>query len=260
MGKRKDRIMEKINRGPFQGVLNIIRFNWHFFVLAGLSIGVALFIQVLFPPPFSTLIFLGGILIAVTTAISLAVSYYVYDVSDLYQLTWLLPNQQHQILTINAGFDETSAFIQQKCAPQHLTIADFYDPQLHTEISIQRARKAYPPPTTTISVQSQQLPFASHSFDKTISILAAHEIRDTAERIQFFKELARVTQPNGQIIITEHLRDWSNFWAYTIGFLHFHSRATWLQTFEGAHLSLQQEIKTTPFIHTFILTPNGSTS
>ena len=252
--------MEKITRSPFQGVLNIIRFNWHFFIFAILAIGAALLLHKVFPPPLSTLVFLGGFLTAITTVISLAVSYYVYDVSDLYQLTWLLPNQQHKILTINAGFDETSAFIQQKCAPQHLTIADFYDPQLHTEASIQRARNAYPPPKTTISVQSQQLPFSSQSFDKTISILAAHEIRNPAERIQFFKELARVTKPNGQIIITEHLRDWRNFLAYTIGFLHFHSRATWLQTFEGAHLSVQQEIKTTPFIHTFILTPNGSTS
>ncbi len=250
----------EINRSPFQGVLNIIRFNWPFFLSASIAIGAALSLYGYFPAPLSTLIFLGGIIAASATLLSLIVSYYIYDVSDLYQLTWLTANDQHKILTINAGFDETSILIQQKCAPNHLTIADFYDPTLHTEASIQRARKAYPPPSATISVKSQQLPFAKHHFDKTISILAAHEIRDPVERIQFFKELVRVTQPHGQIIITEHLRDWNNFLAYTIGFLHFYSRAPWLHTFKAANLNLQQEIKTTPFIRTFILTPHGTAS
>lgn len=249
----------EITRSPFQGVLNIIHFNWHFFVLAGIGVSIALLGNGLFPVAWQGWVFWGGLLGAATTFISLLVSYYIYDVSDFYHFNWLSLPPQQTVLTINAGFDETSALIQQKYQPQQLVIADFYDPALHTEVSIQRARKAFPPAASTLVVNSQQLPFANQSFDTVFCILAAHEIRNTEERIQFFKELARVTQPSGQIIITEHLRDWKNFLAYTVGFLHFYSKATWLATFEGAGLILEQEIKTTPFISTFILQTHGTT-
>lgn len=247
-----------ITRPPFQGVWNILQFNWHFFVVAGMGVSIALLGNGLFPVAWQGWVFWGGVLGAVTTLASLLVSYYIYDVSDLYQFNWLSLSAQQNILTINAGFDETSALLQQKYQPQELVVADFYDPALHTEVSIKRARKAFSPPASTLVVNSQDLPFASQSFDTVFCILAAHEIRNPIERIQFFKELARVTQPKGQIIITEHLRDWKNFLAYTFGFFHFHSRATWLATFEGANLTLEQEIKTTPFISTFILTTHGN--
>src|SRR5690606_25188876 len=98
-----------------------------------------------------------------------------------------------------------------------------------------------------------------NTFDKSIAIFSAHEIRNEKERVQFFKELNRTTKPTGQVLVTEHLRDWKNFLVYTIGFLHFYSRKTWLRTFEQADLTVKQEIKTTPFITTFILEKNGNT-
>jgi hypothetical protein len=55
----------------------------------------------------------------------------------------------------------------------------------------------------------------------------------------------------------EHLRDPANFLAYTIGFLHFYSRATWRAAFRGAGLHLLREQKLTPFISAFILSPDA---
>lgn len=91
----------------------------------------------------------------------------------------------------------------------------------HTEVSIKRARKVYPPFSNTTSVQTNYLPFADETFDLTVAILSAHEIRNEEERILFFKELNRITESSGEIIITEHLRDFNNFMAYTIGFFTF---------------------------------------
>jgi hypothetical protein len=90
--------------------------------------------------------------------------------------------------------------------------------------------------------------------------LAAHEIRNDSERIIFFKELSRILTPEGKVIVTEHLRDIPNFLTYNIGFLHFHSKATWYKTFATAGLAVNKEIKTTPFISTFILTKYGSSA
>ncbi len=249
----------EVARTRFQGVWNIIHFNWHFYLIVGLIMIGLLLLKSLFPPflHFWLLVGLGsGCLI---TIISLLVSYYVYDCSNLYELDWLDDSNQLQLLNVNAGFDETSSTIKNKYPSTKLTICDFYDPQRHTEISIRRARKAYPPQPETISINSQALPFPNHRFDKSIVIFAAHEIRDEAERVLFFQELNRVTKSTGKIYVMEHLRDTSNFLAYTIGFLHFYSKKTWLTTFRMAGLSIQDKKKLNPFITLFILTPHGNT-
>ena len=84
-------------------------------------------------------------------------------------------------------------------------------------------------------------------------MLSAHEIRNEAERITFFDELKRVVKPGGIVYVTEHLRDTNNFLAYTIGFLHFYSDSNWKKIFKSAGLNVFTEVKTTPFITTYML-------
>jgi ubiquinone/menaquinone biosynthesis C-methylase UbiE len=85
-------------------------------------------------------------------------------------------------------------------------------------------------------------------------------VRDAAERAAFFAELRRVTRPDGAIIVVEHLRDTANFLAYTIGFLHFHARRSWLATYQAAGLRVTQEVKITPFITAFILRADAASA
>lgn len=252
-----------MNRSRFQGVLNVLRFNWHFYVIATVAMIILLLISHASGPGWGMVLQGLSIVIILTTLVSLGVTYYVYDVSDLFNLGWLdefaQNNPSKKILNINAGFDETSLLIGQKFKSSELHIADFYDPNDHTEISIKRARKLYPPHPKTVAVQTRVLPYADHEFDMVCVTFAAHEIRNVEERLQFFKELGRVTLPGGVICVTEHLRDFSNFMAYTIGFLHFYSRRSWLSVFQSSGLNLFREIKTTPFISTFILSKHGTT-
>ena len=246
-------------RKPFQGVFNIIRFNWHFYLIACLVVVCLLFFKHALPKQIQPFLFCLSIIIISTISNSLIISFYVYDFSDLYLLKWLPNLDKKQILNINAGFDETSEIIKGKFQNSELTICDFYNPINHTEVSIKRARKAYPPLINTIHVTTNNIPFQDQSFDYIIAILSAHEIRDEMERIQFFKELNRITKLDGQIFVTEHVRDINNFIAYTIGFLHFHSKSVWLSSFEKSNLKVKDVIKTTPFITTFILEKNGDT-
>lgn len=248
-------------RKPLQGVWNIIRFNWQLYALAvALLIVLYLGTHVIWEGmeeyflPLSLLIF--GPLI-----VSLLVSMYVYDLSGLYRLRWLdslrLPDAGH-IININAGFDETSTLLLGKFPTAQLTVLDFYDPVRHTEVSIRRARRAYPPYPGTRQVSTSQLPFPDQSADAVFVIFAAHEIRDEAEKRAFFAELRRVLRPTGQLVVTEHLRDFPNFLAYTIGFFHFYHRPGWLRVFADTHFKLNREIKVTPFVSTFILEHNGN--
>ncbi len=249
----------ELKRKPFQGVLNIIHFNWHFYVIAGLALVSLFVVKQQLPSDIQSLAIWVTIPAILSISISLVISFYIYDISDLYQLSWLPASNNKMILNINAGFDETSEIIQSKYPECDLSICDFYHPKKHTEISILRARKAYPPPLNTIQVSTEKLPFPDSTFDIALAILSAHEIREKYERINFFKELNRVTKSTGQIYVTEHLRDLKNFMAYTLGFFHFHSKSNWLQTFELANLKVKQEIKITAFITTFILEKHGDT-
>jgi hypothetical protein len=247
-----------MERTSFQGVINIVRFNWHFYAFAGLLLVGLLFLGWLLPASKPYALGLAG-LIMLHIGVSLGVSFYIYDCSNLYKMDWFSPKEQGHILNINAGFDETSQLLQQKFPQCTYRICDFYDPQKHTEISIRRARKAYPPLPGTMQVATHCLPFAPATFDEALAILSAHEIREEAERVLFFKELASVLKPQGSIYVTEHLRDFPNFMAYTIGFFHFHSKKAWMRTFSAAGLSVHKTIHTTPFVTTFILHKNGNT-
>lgn len=254
--------MDSTLRKPYQGVLNVVSFNWHYYVL---SIGAILLILALksYLNSFKSIADALILLISLLTAISLAVSFYIYDLSALYKLSWLdslKQNEHEKIINIHAGFDETSILLKNKFKNSELLAGDFYDPAKHTKISIRRARKLYPSFPYTEKVSTTKMTFPNNSADKIFVIFAAHEIRNDEERIVFFKELSNVLKLSGQIVVTEHLRDIPNFLAYNLGFFHFYSSATWLKTFKLAGLKISNKIKTTPFITTFILEKNGTAS
>src|ERR1700756_691873 len=244
-------------RKPFQGVLNIIRFNWHFYVIALLVIIVAFIGAGFFNRFTQTIVYAIALLASLSISVSLLVSLYVDDLSGLYKFSCINPQPaDNVIVNIHAGFDETSALLKNKFKNAQLIVLDFYDPVKHTEISIKRARKAYPAFPQTKSIQTNNLQLPAAYADKVFVILSAHEIRNETERIIFFTELNRILKPTGQIYITEHLRNTANFLAYNIGFFHFYSKRVWFHTFKNANLTLVQQIKLTPFMSTFILTKN----
>jgi SAM-dependent methyltransferase len=243
-------------RKPFIGTWNILRFNWHFYASAT---GVCLLILALnasFNHPFACYAYLMVVAIGWVTAVSLGVSAYVYDFSGLYRLAWLNGLQRYSqavVVNIHAGFEETSALIHTHVKPAELLVLDFYDPAKHTEVSIRRARNAYPAFPGTQAVKTDQLPAADSSADLVLLMLAAHEIRQEQERINFFREARRITRPTGQVVVVEHLRDTANFLAYTIGAFHFYSRRSWQRVFQAAGLYIVEEKKLTAFISVFIL-------
>ena len=155
-------------RNKFQGVLNIIRFNWHQYVLVVLLILVLLTLSLFASGVFRSFLILATLLASIATLISLTVSYYVYDYSDLYELNFIKNLNDDRVLNISAGFDETSDIILNKYPNIQLTRADFYDPDVHTEISIKRARSAYPADKNTMSVNTDSFPFRNQYFDRTI--------------------------------------------------------------------------------------------
>lgn len=249
----------EIERKSYQGVYNIVRFNWHFYLIAFILIVFLFNYGDVFGESLRFYATIFGILVSFSIFSSLLISYYIYDVSPLYKFQFLPDLNSKKVLNLTAGFDETSPILKDQFPKIDLIVCDFYNAEKHTEVSIKRARKAYPKIENTLSISTDLLPFENNTFEYVVAIFSAHEIRNDEERILFFKEINRVTKPAGKIFVTEHLRDFNNFAAYNIGYFHFHSLKTWLKTFHNSRLKISGKIKTTPFVNTFILIKNGNT-
>lgn len=182
--------------------------------------------------------------------VPLAVSHWVYDRSPLYTLDWLrAPQSAAAIAVFHAGFDEISPLLRRRFPEAALHSFDFFDPARHTEPSIRRARRAFPPPPDAVLVDTgQPLPLADASMSLVLFFLSAHEIRDDPERVRLFNEARRVLAPGGSICVIEHSRDLQNALAYTLGVFHFLSAATWHRTFAEAALRIRHSFKITPFL------------
>ena len=245
----------EIKRRKFQGVLNILSFNRHFYVYGLIALALIIASKLLFDWPnflFWIIIFafLYGLIMP------LIVSAYVYDFSGYYNFDWLKKDSiedsaDKQILNINAGFDETSFIIKNIFPKSDLKVFDFYNAAQHTEPAIIRARKVSLVYPNTQQIVSNSIPLKDNSVDFIFLLSAAHEIRSHEEKVQFLKECHRLCKQNGKVIMVEHLRDFPNFLAFSVGFTHFFSKKTWQHAFKKAGFSSFTETKFTPFMSIF---------
>ena len=258
MEKWKNRTMEidkHLQRIKFQGVLNILSFNRHFYYygIASLALILLALYFLGLPSILSLLVVIG---FAYGLLMPLIVSAYVYDYSGYYELHWLdnfiTDNSKvMNIVNINAGFDETSFNIKNKLTNADLKVFDFYNEEQHTEPAIVRARKVSLTYPNTQQIESNAIPLEDNSTDIIFLLSAAHEIREFNEKVDFLKECKRVLKSNGKIIMVEHLRDFPNFLGFTIGFNHFFSKQVWKTAFNNADFGTVKEKKFTPFMSIF---------
>ncbi len=244
-----------IKRRNFQGVLNILSFNRHFYVFGLIALAFIIISFLIFN--WSTL-FLWIVILSFLYGLimPLIVSAYVYDFSGYYNFDWLknynfTDTEGKQILNINAGFDETSFIIKNNFPKSDLQVFDFYNAKQHTEPAIIRARKVSLVYPNTQQIVSNAIPIKDNSVDLIFLLSAVHEIRTQDEKIEFLKECNRVCKPTANVIMIEHLRDFPNFVAFTIGFTHFFSKNTWKKAFQAAGFSTVTEQKFTPFMSIF---------
>jgi len=243
-------------RGPYEGVLNILRFNWPTYAVAcGIGL-LALGIAGILPlQPISRVAALVvGVVPLAFILSSLGVSWWVYDRSILHRWTWLsplVPGRPASVVNIHAGFDETSASLRSAFPDAAVTVLDFYDPRDHTEPSIARARAAYP--SSAQSVRAEAWGPDSGSAQLIMCCFAVHEIRNEAQRAAFFREARRVVAPAGRIVLIEHQRDLPNFLAFGPGAFHFLSSRAWRRSIDDGGLAIERTLRLTPFVTVRIL-------
>jgi len=249
--------VQRAPRGQFDGVLQIVRYNWSLYVAAVIVSALVVGLVLVVHPPavLAAVLILGAIAAVFWLAVSLAVSHYVYDRSDLYRWEWIrervAPNPRH-VVNVHAGLDETSLPLQEMYPAADVTILDIYDPSEMPEPSIARARREARPMLASLRSDFRQLPLQTGSADLVTVIFVAHELRRAASKEAFFREASRVLQPGGRLLLVEHLRNAWNLAAFGPGAFHFFPRNEWLRVASATGFQLGEEISRTVFVRAFV--------
>ena len=217
-------------------VEQIVRFNWPYYAAAAAAIAASVTIGPWLPLAWLRyLVYAGASVVSLWLITSLVVSWIVYDRSRLMDWDWVLQAlgfTPSAWINLHAGHDQSSVALQHMFPDASGRVFDIYDPGEMAE---------------------RRLPLPKGTIDAAMLFLSAHELRSEEARAALFAELRRVLGPGGRVVIAEHLRDWANFLAFGPGFLHFHSRRTWLRCFSRHRFDVHREFSITPFVRIFVL-------
>jgi SAM-dependent methyltransferase len=243
-------------RAPCQGVRQVFSFNWPLYALATSTVVCTAFAICRVPVGSSGRVALFAAIGFVTFWIvgSLFVSWFVYDRSPLMAGRWVpdaLGMRPRTWINLHAGLDEWTSSLRALLPQSRGRTLDIFDSFAMGEPSIARARRGAR--QRSEQADFRHLPVASGTIDAVFLFFCAHELRRHAARCEIFREAARVLVSGGRVLIAEHLRDWRNLLAFGPGFLHFHSRGSWLRCFAHARLQLIEEFSITPFVRVFVL-------
>ena len=133
-------------RGAFEGMLNVVRFNWPLYAVGASVAAAAVMGAILIPMPnwFRVILFCGAGAAIYLLAASLIISHVIYDRSPLYRFEWAqrwAGENPRRILNMHSGFDESSESLRAAFPDAHLQILELHDPARMTEPSIARARR-----------------------------------------------------------------------------------------------------------------------
>jgi SAM-dependent methyltransferase len=231
------------------GAVRIFLYNWPTYVATWAAAVLVPLVTWFLAPRFLTLACVGAAVALAWSIVSLLVSLYVYDRSELVGGAWMtrLVASNGSWATVHAGLDAEVALDAVMTGPC-VGRLDIFDPAFMTAPSISRARHRTAPAHAAVSCSPTALVLADGSCDAVVVAFTAHEIRDRRARERFFEELTRILRPGGKVVIVEHLRDLANLLAFGPGFFHFLPRREWLRLASHVPLSVASELRITPWV------------
>lgn len=238
----------------FAGMLRVVRFNWPLYVVSSLVVLALLLLamQSSFAGGVRAAFLLSSVLVLLQTLLSLLASHWVYDRSALRDWRFLVESLNEQdslcIVNVHSGYDETSGALRQLFTKADIATVDLYPALGRREPSIVRARELYPPGAKSICETISDWPLTDSSVDFILIAFAAHEVRDPEQRKLLFQQVRRVLKPTGRIVLVEHVRDFSNFVAFSLGFMHFLPLAEWIRCASESNLKIAKQYRITPLV------------
>lgn len=236
----------------------VILFNYKKIVL-GICISIVSFLLSIFivSKTAISILVIFGIYILLNIIFSIIAAYILYDKSDLYKFkklpNYLNLNDRQTGLFIHASFDPASKQIQDDFPNLNLTVCDIYENRHQDEPMIEVSKKMFPPNSEEIKIDPTKLPFEDNSQDIIFAVTAIHEILCHEKRVMFFLETKRVLKENGIIIVSEQLRNFTNYLFFNIGAFHFLNKKEWTLAIQQSGLKIFETKRITPFAEMMII-------
>ena len=244
-------------RAPYEGLALILKLHWPVYVFGG---GVALLAAVLgkildLNPLLSGSIWAGAAFALLWLGVSLVASHYIYDRSALFEWAWLpkiLPRYPRRWLNLHAGLDDASEAMHVLFPSAQGQTLDVYTPVEMSEPSILRLRNLRRKNREGQARRFPELPCETASRDVAMLFMMAHEVRTVETRIKFFREVHRVLEAGGTLVMIEHVRNAWNFAAFGPEYWHFYPDAEWKRVLSEAGFALKAEEALTPFLKVYV--------
>jgi SAM-dependent methyltransferase len=234
--------------------LALARYNWPLYATAVLTIVAGIALSITQPAlPIRLFGLFGAIVAGWFAAASLLAFHAMFDRSPLLSGRWLpelLSASPQRWIQISVCLEETTLPMERLYPDAKGALLDLFAPGVMTEPAVRRARSISK--KDAVAAAPAALDVADRWADATVSMLAAHEVRDRNLREALFRELARVTAMDGRVVVVEHLRNLAAFAAFGPAYVHFFPRREWLSLADQAGLELLTESSMTPFIHVFV--------
>ena len=154
---------------------------------------------------------------------------------------------------IHASFDPISKLLEKKYPKMELIVCDIFENRHLEDKMIKISKRVFPPNNKEIKIDPTTLPFSDNSQEIIFAVTALHEILDHDKRVLFFKEVKRVLKKDGFIIISEQMRDSTNFTFFNIGAFHFLSKKKWKLAIEESGLKIHETNRINIFAETIVI-------
>lgn len=163
-----------------------------------------------------------------------------------------------QVIYVEVGQRNGAIALSKNLQRGHVLILDVFNPQQTPDVALTRLRRvAYAatllplndPRTVWREGEIGRLPLRDNSvqavvIDQTLSALIQH-----GDRVRLLREVRRVLQPSGRLVVVEPAQKPANRWL--IGFGAFAWVASWRDLLHDAHFDLQADQPINSLLHAF---------